>query len=109
MLSSWLGWSLSGRADCFVILPEKDPVIEGMSSPFLTLVGCPGIARIVILSSASVNEITLKLRPRRISAEDSARQLNCQQKGGKIEPNEFRWLPPICGSSTTNREARSLS
>jgi hypothetical protein len=37
MLISWLGWSVSGIADCFVIFPEKDPVMEGMSSLFLSL------------------------------------------------------------------------
>src|SRR5882672_235904 len=40
MLISWLGWSVSGIADCFVIFPEKVPVMEGMSSPFLPLVAC---------------------------------------------------------------------
>jgi len=39
MLISWLGWSVSGIPNCLVIFPEKDPVMEDMPSPFLSLVG----------------------------------------------------------------------
>jgi hypothetical protein len=36
MFISWLGWSASDIADCFVIFPEKVPELEGMASPFLS-------------------------------------------------------------------------
>jgi hypothetical protein len=37
MFISWLSWSLSVIADCFVIFPEKVPEMEGMASLSLSL------------------------------------------------------------------------
>jgi hypothetical protein len=57
MLISWLGWSVSEIAECFVIFPEKVPEFEGIVSlPFFGRFVSPTV-RSVIPDFAPVKEI----------------------------------------------------
>jgi hypothetical protein len=40
MFISWAGWSVSDIVVCFVILPENDPLMEGIKSLFLSFGEC---------------------------------------------------------------------